>query len=429
MIYKPFSNQEDFHLSPARIRGAFAGKRGGKTEAGAVEGIRLQETKPNHIPSDIDPYMGVIVAPTTDMLERLSWKKFKAYAKPFYDENKATKRPAFIKWHDGSEVMGISADKPSRFEGVKANWIWIDEVFQVSEQFFLECLARTLDTGGFLFCTGSLGVQYVNPKQHWAYKHFKENPEDDTAVFEWTTADNPYVPKAELERVKRKLDPATYRQMFEITWDITSKGAVYDDFDDNNIRAHKYNPNLPTYISIDWGWQHDSAVGFFQYNADTQEVFLFDEIVGPKIKRESLWDQIKSKGYRITEWYCDPAGNQSRQEADGLSMVKWFEQSPRNIHFEWVGGRSARVAYGISVVRSFIQNGLAQKKFFMDPRCKKSIDQLRNYRYAEKNGIISEDPVKEKDDAPDMIRYYFINRHDIFQDDEDIDHLDRWGEF
>ncbi len=429
MIYKAFQQQAQFHKSPARIRGAFAGKRGGKTEAGAIECIRLQETKPSYVKEGVDPYMGVIVAPTTDMLERLSWKKFLAYGRDFLAKD-PTKRPALATWHDGSEIMGISADKPERFEGVKANWIWIDEVFQVNERFFLECLARVGDSEGFIFCTGSLGVQYTNPKNHWAYRYFKEEPDPETATFEWATAQNPYFPKKELKRLSEKLDPVTFRQMFELCWDASAKNAVYSDLDDHNLRSHDYDPRLETCIAIDWGWRHDMACGFFQYDPRTNEVFLFDEIVGPEIKREDLWQRIQAKGYRINKWFCDPAGQQSRQESDGLSMVKWFGQPPRSINFHWVGGKKARLSYGISIVRSFIQNGLGQKKFFIDPKkCKASLDQMKNYRHAEKNGIISEDPIKEKDDAPDMIRYYFINRHDIYQPDDTFENLPRWGSF
>jgi hypothetical protein len=133
------------------------------------------------------------------------------------------------------KVIGLSADNPTRIEGIKANIIWCDEVFQMSEHMFLECMARVSDSRGVLICTGSLGVQYINPKQHWAYKYFKEFPDNETACFEWSTADNPHFPQDELERLRNTLDPQTFRAMFELNWDTIPKNAVYQDFDNDSV--------------------------------------------------------------------------------------------------------------------------------------------------------------------------------------------------
>ena len=73
-------------------------------------------------------------------------------------------------------------------------------------------------------------------------------------------------------------------------------------------------------------------------------------------------------------------------------------------------------------------NKLGQAKFYIDPRCRRSWDQMKNYRYAEKNGVMQEDPVKENDHCPDMIRYYFVNRHDFTRQGPDFEEMGRWGD-
>jgi hypothetical protein len=88
----------------------------------------------------------------------------------------------------------------------------------------------------------------------------------------------------------------------------------------------------------------------------------------------------------------------------------------------------SKPAYGISLVRIWIKNSLGQPKFFIHPkRCRKSWDQMKNYRYQEKNGILTDEIVKEKDDAPDMIRYYIHNRHNILRDENLMENMGRWG--
>lgn len=121
--FRPFDLQEKILDDESRIVAAFAGKRSGKTEIGAIKSIMWQEQKKNFDRKGVDPFIGAIIAPTTDMLRRLSLKKFLAYAKPFIKRyNKAMHE---IEWHDGSIIYGLSADKPHRLEGMKLHWGWL----------------------------------------------------------------------------------------------------------------------------------------------------------------------------------------------------------------------------------------------------------------------------------------------------------------
>lgn len=424
MIYRPHQKQIDFHNSKARLRLLAAGKRGGKSIAGAIESIIHTEFRVGKNPSDHDPYLGIVIAPTSDMLRRLSLNAILTWSKPFkFDYHKTHQE---ITWHNGSKIYGVSADKPQRLEGVKANWIWIDEGFQCSEQLFLEALARTSDTQGKIWISGSLGIQYVNPRSHYLHKYFKDNPLPDSEIFEWATAQNPYFPKEELDRLKTSvLDPRTYRQMFEIDWNVVPTAVVYEDFDEANIKDRiNYNPELETYISIDWGWAHDMACLFFQYDRQKDIAYCFDEIVSPRMTLEMLWDRIQSKGYNIKNYYCDIAGTQEREQT-GRSNVAWFRD--HNVHFRY---RSSAVNYGIAIVRRYVRNGMGQRKLYVcNSKCPKTIDGIKNYSYPEKDGqILNENPIKKNDDTVDALRYFFVNRLDSALQKSEFTDLPRWGE-
>lgn len=418
-----FGIQAEFVKSQSRVIGAFAGKRGAKTTGGALRAICYQQQKPGWTPNTIDPYMGGIIAPNYRMCKNLSLAKLISYSKGLIDTFHKTNLE--ITWHDGSKIRGYTDDHPEALEGEKLNWIWIDEIFQCKEQTFLEALARVSDQKGYVWCTGSLGVQYVVPKHHWVWKYFKDPDTrlEGSEVYEWDTRDNPYFPQDELRRLEQTLDPKTFRQMFELSWEGNSTYAIYDELDELNQKEHAYNPNLETAVSIDWGWTNDMAVGFFQYDKQSGHVYLFDEIVGSKIKLDDLWRRIVDKGYDIHKWYCDVAGKQTREQS-GISNIEYF-RSNFGIKFSY---RQTAISYGLPLVRSHIRNRLGQAKLFIDPRCRKSWDQMKNYRYAEKNGIMSEEPVKENDHCPDMIRYYFVNRHDFTRKGPDFEELGRWGD-
>jgi PBSX family phage terminase large subunit len=407
VIYRPHKYQQKFHKSRARIRGAFAGRRAGKSEAGAIEAIVFAENKIGYKQSNIDPYLGVIIAPTTDMLRRLSLQKLKAYAGNMIVEHHETHGE--ITWHNGTKILAISADKPQRLEGIKANFIWVDESLQVKEQLFLESMARVSDTQGYIWCTGSLGVNFTNPKNHWAWKKFIDNPINGVEVFQWTTADNSYFPRDELERLKDTLDPRTYKQMFEISWDTPGTNTVYDEFSEiNQIKSYVYDSKFPTYCVIDWGFAHPMACLFIQYDPILDRVYVFDEIVKSKLKIEGLYNLIMSRGYNITQWICDIAGNQEREQT-GISNVEWFKS--KGIKFTY---RTSAITHGISIVRSYIRNMKGVSRLFIDQdRCPKTLDGMLNYSYPEKQGaIVSENPLKQNDDAVDALRYYFVLKHD-----------------
>ncbi len=401
--FKPFKQQQQFLLDKNRIKGAFAGKRGGKTEVGAIQAIMYQNAKINYRENDIDPFIGLVISPTNDMLRRLSMRKLRAYARPF--EKNYNKTYQELTWNDDSIIYGLSADRPERIEGIKAHWVWLDEVFQMTEQLFLETRARTSDTQGNIICTGSLGTQYINPKLHWAYQYFKASPDKNTSCYEWSTSDNPYFPADEIENLRESLDPTTFRAMFELNWDITPKMAVYHDFDESNIiDSYTYNSKLTTYVSIDWGYAHPMAAGFFQYDHINDVVYQFDEIIRSRMTIDKLYNAIIAKPYNIRHWCCDIAGNQEREQT-GRSNVIWF--SDKGIRFKY---RSTAINYGIPIVRSYVLDGKGRRKFLISRNCKKSIDGMKQYRYPDKDGIVqNENPIKKDDDAVDMIRYFFVN--------------------
>lgn len=277
----------------------------------------------------------------------------------------------------------------------------------MSEQTFLELRARTSDTQGNILLTGSLGVQFINPKQHWAYKYFKESPQPNMSCYEWATIDNPHFPRDEIDALRNQLDPRTFRQMFEIDWDTTPLNAVYSDFDEANICiGYVYNPKLETYVAIDWGYAHPMACLFFQYDRSRDLVFLFDEIVMSGLTLDKLWSMIQAKPYQINGWCCDIAGNQEREQT-GIANIRWFREK-YGIAFKY---GKYNILPGISFVRTYVRNGLGQVKFVVDEtRCPKSLDSIKQYKYPVKNGIIvNENPEKLMDDPCDAIRYFFMN--------------------
>ena len=113
---------------------------------------------------------------------------------------------------------------------------------------------------------------------------------------------------------------------------------------------------------------------------------------------------------RANYWRSGASGTDNwTGEQTGRSNVKWFKDT-HGITFKF---RTSRINVGCALVRGYIRNANDKIRFLVAEHCKESIDGLKRYKYPEKDGIIqNENPVKEDDDAVDMIRYYFMYKHD-----------------
>lgn len=413
MIFKPFDKQAEVLCSDARIKCCIAAKRSGKTEACVIDLVIKVIKRPNWQDNKRDPYIAAIILPTEQMLKKIAWPKIFQFIEAMgikITQNNFNKTENRLILPNGSIIYGFSAEKIQRIEGLKINHILIDEAFQVTEHVYFESIARLSDSQGSLVISGSLGTNLINPKKHWIYKNFIETKPDNVETFIWRTIDNPYFPQDELDRLKEALDPKTYRALFEIDFNVVPNNLVFDEFDEANIiESPEIKSSYEIAVAIDWGWNHPMSALFCAYDKDSGVVIVFDEIYGSKMTLEQLYDRIMAKPYKINHWYCDAAGGQTREQS-GISNIRWFHDSPRNISFKY---RRAPLLLGITLIRSFIKNSKGQRKLLIASRCKFLIDEIKNYHYKEKNGeIISELPEAKGEDAVSALRYYFLNRHD-----------------
>jgi len=429
MEFTPFDKQQEVLQSTARFKALLASKRSGKSEVCYVETIKKGQEQPNYNPeTESDPYEMAIIAPSWEMLETLVWPKFRRFAAPF--ERKFNAKHQIFYWNDNNTIIySASGEKITRIEGKKLRHIHITEAFQMGVEVWKEALARVSDSQGTITLDGSFTATMRNPQAHWIHDQFIKRQFPKSRVWIWHTKDNPHFPLEELELQREGLDLRSYKLMYEMDFSVKTDSAVYEDFGEENQVAFlpydklKY---METSISIDWGFSSEMACLFFAYDKKNDTVYLFDEIVGSRIKLPQLYDRIKAKQYKINNWYCDISGKRESELA--LANIEWFRQPPRNIHFKY---RASRIAPGLNIVRSYIKNALGQRKLIIcKTKCPKTIDDTLNYSYPQtKEGVIlNENPLKDgiHDHTQDAKRYYFWNRHIRPDSDQEFQTFDRW---
>ena len=122
-----------------------------------------------------------------------------------------------------STIFLAGWENRENFRGMKANLIIFDEV-DTCKDFFLgwqEIFRPALtDTQGKAIFIGT--PKKENPN----LRRLEKIADIDFESFHFTTADNPHIPREEIEKAKKELDYETYRQEFEAEY-IDNAGALF----------------------------------------------------------------------------------------------------------------------------------------------------------------------------------------------------------
>ncbi|MBN1765499.1 MAG: hypothetical protein JW860_09605 [Sedimentisphaerales bacterium] len=182
---------------------------------------------------------------------------------------------------------------------------------------------------------------------------------------------------------------------------------VFGEFDPRvHVRKIGYNPNLPLYRSIDFGFSNPTACLFIQVNKAINEVYIIDEHVQNKIALDEQARIIQEKvPYPVAATYCDPAGNQ-RSIITGTAVT--YEMATLGIPCRT---RHSKILDGVEKIRSFLKPASGHPRLFIAPKCQNLIRAFQCLHFKRQNGILQESPEKDgvHDHVIDALRYFFIN--------------------
>ena len=201
----------------------------------------------------------------------------------------------------------------------------------------------------------------------------------------------------------------------EVGAEFTSfAGKVYDFDRFTQVKANlKYDPHLPTYISVDFGFRASTAVCLqVRNNPDgLSTIYQIDEIFLENSTTEELAKLVKGLPYHVIAYFGDPAGAGSNLQT-GLSDFQVFKKYGMNIRCR-KDRHNRDVINGITHVRRWFEDANGKKHFFVAKRCKKSIQSYENYRYPEhkKDQQLKEMPLKDgiNDHIADALRFGIVN--------------------
>ena len=225
-----------------------------------------------------------------------------------------------INIHGGGCILALGCDDPMRVMSINAGFIAIDEASELDLEEYLALKGRLRNTidpiRGIAFAT--------NPKStnHWIYKRFYQEVDDERLLITAKTTENKYLPSDYIADLN-KLTGVNYKR-YVLGEFANNEGAVYSEFNNElHIKEKEYSEYDKFIISADMGFTDNTAILVTGYN-DTS-LHIYNEIVTNKLTPTEIADKIKSLQdiYTFNKVVIDKSakGTITQCEAAGINVI------------------------------------------------------------------------------------------------------------
>lgn len=185
--------------------------------------------------------------------------------------------------------------------------------------------------------------------------------------------------------------------------------AVFDEFDPGiHIKEVDYNPNLPIYRTLDFGFVNPFVCLWIQVD-EGGTVRVIDEYIRSRATIDIHAAQIKSRTpggeTGVAATFCDPSGS-GVNDVTGTSVVRELKAAGIAVRF-----RRSSILEGIELVRRIIRSGDGVSSLVISPKCQRLIEAMQCYHYPDNVTSGKELPLKDGlyDHPIDALRYFLVN--------------------
>ena len=242
------------------------------------------------------------------------------------------------------------------------------------------------------------GLFISTPK---GFNHFydlfnQQDKDQDFKSFHFTTYDNPFIKKEEVEKAKIELTEDSFAQEYMADF-RKAEGLVYKEFKRTLHVTHTEPQNvIKTIVGVDFGYTNPAAILDIKVDKDNR-FWIRNEWYKQRQTTEQIANAILL--YSPQQVYPDPA------EPDRIA-----ELTNRGLNCMEV---NKDISSGIDKVREIFK----QNRIKIHPDCVNLIQELETYRYPEKKADQNEKevPIKENDHCMDCLRYALFSHEPIKQ--------------
>lgn len=286
-----FGKQKEFATDTSRKKTALCSRRAGKSEAIAAWLLEGAEATPGEL--------SLYIALSRNNARMIMWRTMEALQrrhKPHMDRFKFREKDnQLIVETPGKHQIWLAGCKDSveieKFRGMKYKRVAIDEAASfgswLNDLIFDVLEPALMDLKGELALTGTPGAIPAGP----FYTATTGDGGPLWRTHRWTVLDNPYVPHANEERVRKMEENRwdenhpTYRREWLGEW-VRDEGALVYPFDKRNIYHNRPDPDDTSWryvLSIDVGFTDSMAIVVGAYRRHHPEIYILESF-----KKEGL---------------------------------------------------------------------------------------------------------------------------------------------
>lgn len=380
--------QNDIHKNPARFKVSMLGGQFGKTELAIFDAIQACLGKKNGV------YW--YVCPTYGMAERIVWNRLKAAIPPQYLLRRPREDDLSVQFVSGSELSLKGADNYNSLRGVPLDGIIVDEAAFMNRETWEEVLRpRLMVRKGFAhFYSTPNGINWFTELHDDARRRAMAG-DTEWAAFHFTSWDNPYIDRKELERSKEMMPDYKYNQeIMAIATENTGLRFPHFKFD-VNIGKYEGNKVLTLYRGMDSGINkgHPSTCIWVEVDFETKDIYVTDEYGKSDLIIKEFAQNINNiTGSRNVEYSVIDPSTASRNKQTNVRDIDEYNRYGLRV---MPADNNRR---GYDVVNMYLKTG----KLKIHPKCKNLIYELSHVNWDDKLG----------DDYSDSLRYILLRIHD-----------------
>lgn len=377
------------------------GRRAGKS---FLVSIKLLDFASNH-PKSISWY----ISPNYKQSKTIMWQMLRDII-PQHGILKTNETELKIELKNGSQIILKGAEDPDSLRGVRIDFCVFDEVA------FIDRWSEVWKVIRPTLIDSKASCWFISTPN--GFNHFKEMYENitkeskavftpsDYIAFHYTSYDNPYIDKSELENAKQTTDEDSFAQEYMGEFRKMS-GLIYKEFDRDKhmINIPPLDTNYTYTRTLDFGFAHKTAIGYFAINSTGTAIYMYDGLYQVGLTENQIADVVRTKdtGKVITNPVADSAQPMSIEQLSQLG-----------VSFSPVEKGPDSVKNGIVKVAELlrIRADTGKPTLMFNKELTWVADEFERYRWMENKSaenVIKEVPNKVNDDAMDMIRYFAMN--------------------
>ena len=336
------------------------------------------------------------MAPTRLQAKGLFWEPLKQRLGDLRWIKKINESELSITLRNGSIIELRSADAYDRMRGYSVDFMVLDEFADQDPDVWTVTRPTLSDRLGHALFIGT-------PKgsQNWArdmYDMSQHN--DDWQSWSFTTLDGGRVTQEEIEAARRDLDERTFRQEYMATFEDAGNRIFYA-FGPDNIR--KYSGTWPQQIFVGMDFNYSPMTAVIGVRTG-EELVIIDEIRMMTSNTDEMVSELKTRYPHLAPgriWvYPDPASRQNKTSAGGRTDLSILQNAGFTVKCP---NSHEPVRDGINAVNSRLLTAAGERRLFIDPKCKYTIESMERWTYKEGTSVPDKD--SGYDHFADCVRY------------------------